>query len=119
MKDKIIGFVGLLAIGLFFLSMFKSIYTRYFSEPEFKIIKNSKNIISIKESIFWYETSLEKTSTSMISANLSREESLFVKPLFDNLKTVGMVNEYITTMSASATQKMIELDAYRGTELNV
>jgi hypothetical protein len=119
MKGKIQGIIGLLIIGFLVFSLIKSIYKRNFAKAEFTILKTSKISTPIKNALFWHEEELEKTSTSMINAKLAGEEAFFLKPLFDNLKTTGMVSEAIKTMSDKATKKMIELDAYRGSEPNV
>jgi hypothetical protein len=119
MKGKIQGIVGLLIIGFLVFSLIRSIYNRNFADAEFKILKNPKISSPIKNALFWHEEELEKISDVMINAKLSAEEAFFIQPLYDDLKTTGMVSEHIKTMSDKATEKMIELDAYRGTEPNV
>ncbi|UIR57544.1 hypothetical protein LZQ00_06920 [Sphingobacterium sp. SRCM116780] len=117
MKGKIQGIIGLLIIGFLVFGAIKSIYNRNFADPEFRILKSAQISSPIKNALFWHEEELEKTST--INSKLSAEESFFIDPLYDDLKTTGMVIEQIRTMSEKATKEMIALDAYRGTEPDV
>ena len=119
MKGKIQAFVGLVLIALVAFGIVKGIYTRNFVEPEVEIIESMDDLSVVKNALFWYEEELEKTSTGRIGSRLSSEGSSFTKSVYNSLEKTGMVNDYITTMSEAATKRMIELNAYRGTEPNV
>ena len=119
MKDKIQTLLGLFMVGFVVIGLIRSIYNRNFADPAFEILKSTEISAPIKNALFWHEEELEKVSSGMVNAKLSGEESFFIRPLYEALKNNGMVNEHISTMSDRATQRMIELDAYRGTEPNV
>ncbi|TKC01767.1 hypothetical protein [Pedobacter cryotolerans] len=119
MKEKIQGILGMLIIGVFIFAIGASIYRSNFSEPEFEVLKSTKISAPIKNALFWHEEELEKTSDVMVGAKLGLERTDFIEPLYHALKTTGLVNEEIKTMSDDATKRMIELDAYRGTEPDV
>lgn len=119
MKGKIQGIIGLIIIGFLLYGGIKGIYSRNFAEPEFTVIKSTTISSPIKNALFWHEEDLEKRATVMMGAKLSAEDIDYITPLYENLKKTGMVGKHIKTMSDEATKKMIELDAYRGTEPNV
>jgi|GEM_PF-2114727 len=119
MKEKIQGILGLLIIGVFILAIGASIYRSIFSKPEFEVLTSTEISSPIKNALFWHEEELEKTSYVIVGAKLGLERTDFIEPLYNALKTSGLVTEEIKTMSDDATKKMIELDAYRGTEPNV
>lgn len=119
MKDKLQTALGLLIIGVFVFAVGGSIYRSIFNEPDFEILTSTKISAPIKNALFWHEEELEKTSDAMVGAELGLERTDFIIPLFNALKTNGLVNEEIKTMSEDATKRMIELDAYRGTEPDV
>ena len=119
MKEKIQGILGMLIIGVFVFAIGTSIYRSNFSEPEFEILTSTKISAPIKNTLFWHEEELEKTSDVMVGAKLGLERTDFIQPLYNALKTTDLVNEEIKTMSEDATKRMIELDAYRGTEPDV
>ncbi len=118
MKNKIQIGVGAVIVLFLVFSFFRSVYNRNFAEPEFKVLKEASVSNPIKNALFWYEQELEKI-TFQVTAELSSEGSNFTQELYKELKNKGLVNDEITTMSEVATKKMIELDAYRGTEPNV
>lgn len=119
MKDKLQTILGLLIVGAFIFAIGGGIYRSIFSEPDFEVLKTTKISTPIKGALFWHEEELEKTSDVMVGAKLGLERTDFIVPLFSALKTTGLVNEEIKTMSETATAKMIALDAYRGTEPDV
>lgn len=119
MKDKIQTILGLIIVGAFIFAIGGVIYRSIFSEPDFEVLKMAKISSPIKDALFWHEEELEKTSDVMVGAKLGLERTDFIVPLFNALKTTGLANEEIKTMSENATAKMIELDAYRGTEPDV
>jgi len=118
MKGKIQTIVGLLIVGLLVFSSIRGIYKNYFADPDFTVLKSTQMSSPIKDALFWHEEELEKIFFAL-SAQLSREELLFIEPLYEDLKTTGMVSEQIKTMSEKAVEKMIELDAYAGTAPDV
>src|SRR6218665_3220858 len=107
MKDKILGILGLLIIGVFILAIGASIYRSIFSKPDFKILKSTKISSPIKNVLFWHEEELEKTSFTTGTVSPTTERSNFIEPLYHALKATGMVNEETKTMSEIATRKMI------------
>lgn len=119
MKDKLQTILGLLIIGVFVLAIGAAIYRSIFSKPEFEVRTSTAISSPIKNALFWHEEDLEKTADVIVGAKLGLERTDFIEPLYQALKTTGLVNEEIKTMSDVATKKMIELDAYRGTEPDV
>lgn len=119
MKDKIQTALGLLIVGAFIFAIGGSIYRSMFSKPDFEVLKSTKISSPIKDALFWHEEELEKISFSEGVVSPVAERTDFIEPFYNVLKAKGMVNEEIKTMSGLATKKMIELDAYRGTEPNV
>lgn len=119
MKDKIQTVLGLLIIGAFVFAIGGSIYRSIFSEPDFEVLKSTEISSPMKDALFWHEEELEKISFSEGVVSPTAERTDFIEPLYNALKAKGMVSEEIKTMSELATKKMIELDAYRGTEPDV
>lgn len=119
MKDKIQTALGLLVVGVFVFAIGGSIYRGIFGKPEFEVLKSEKISSPIKNALFWHEEELEKVSFTEAVVSPTAERTDFIEPLYNALKAKGIVNEEIKTMSELATKKMIELDAYRGTEPNV
>lgn len=118
LKEKLQMFLGLLIVGFFVISFFISLHKRNFAEPKFKVLKTTSISSPVNNTLFWYEEELEKIEFG-ISTYLSKEGTNFTKSLYNELEKHGMVNDEIVTMSEKATQRMIELDAYRGTEPDV
>ncbi len=119
MKDKLQTILGLLIVGAIAFALIKGFYKRNFASPEFTVKKTTTISAPIKEALFWYEEDLEKLSGANLYSKLGAEDLQFIKPLYEDLKKTGLVSEQMKTMSERATQHMIELDAYRGTEPNV
>ncbi|WAC42592.1 hypothetical protein [Pedobacter sp. SL55] len=120
MKDKIKTALGLLVVGVFVFAIGGAIYRGIFGKPDFEVLKSAKISSPIKNALFWHEEELEKVSFTEAVVSPTAERTDFIEPLYNALKARGMVkNEEIKTMSELATKKMIELDAYRGTEPNV
>lgn len=118
LKGNLQAIIGMIFIGFIVVSIVRSVYNRNFAEPKFKILQSTPISSPINNSLFWYEEELEKIEPG-IGIHLSVDGSDFTKSLYNELKINGMVNDEIKTMSEKATQRMIELDAYRGTEPDV
>ncbi len=116
MKSKIQTIIGVIIVGLLVVGVGRSIYNRNFAEPAFNVVKQSSVSQPVKNALFWHEQELEKTA---FEVELTAESSSFTEYLYEELKNAGVLSEKIITMTKKATQKMIELDAYRGTEPNV
>ncbi len=117
MKAKIQTFIGLIIIGAFVFGIGRSVYN-HFTKETLVVTTDTHSGELVKDALFWYEESLEHTAFN-VGYLLKAQELSFIKPMYDNLAAIGVVDEYIKTMSEEATEKLIELDAYRGSEPNV
>ncbi|MDR2148669.1 MAG: hypothetical protein LBE91_19685 [Tannerella sp.] len=118
-KGKIQTVIGFLVIGFLIFGLVRGCYNRNLADPV-TVVTSGRVASPVKNALFWHEKELEKTAFAF-SSELSLEESLFIQPLYEDLKATGLVSEQITTMSEIAVEKMIELDAYpdTGTEPDV
>lgn len=118
MKEKIQKLIGLLVLVAFVCGAAWSFYNRSVADPKLEIL-NSTNVSGpISGALFWHEKDLEKTAFE-VAAALTGESAQFTKELYATLSAKSTVNSEITTMSDSATKKMIELGAYKGSEPDV
>ncbi len=105
-------FVILISVGAFFVVQWLS--TQHSTSPEIEVLQKSTVTSHVRDAIFWYQEDLEHTSKIMATVKIKGDALFLVTPLYEDLESKGMATEYIKTMSERATQKLIELDAYRG-----